>query len=265
MKTPVKRKIAQLAALAACNMGISLALKTGLTVPFMYCHGCPLAAFACPIGAIQNFLGMRKVPFLVLGILALAFLFLGRATCGWLCPFGALQDLLASLTVKRTGRRPLRHQGPGWTRYLKFLILGATLATSYALAGPTFCWFCPIGALFAGIPYAIMYSAYGLGLAFYVHMAILALVLLAALKVPRFWCRYLCPLGAISGLFNKVSVATAQLDLPKCVECHMCLAECPMGLSSLDQIGSSVECILCGRCSEACPVGAVKLVLSTGG
>ena len=262
MRTSDKRKIAQLAAFAACNMGFSLALKTGLAVPFMYCHGCPLAAFACPIGAIQNFLGMRKVPFLVLGILVLAFLFLGRATCGWLCPFGALQDLLASL-AGRKNRRPT--QPIGWPRYLKFLVLGATLASSYALAGPTFCWFCPVGALFAGLPYVIMYSAYGLGLAFYAHMAILALVLLAALRVPRFWCRYLCPLGAISGLFNKVSLATARLDRQRCVECHRCLAECPMGLSSLGQIGSSVECILCGRCSEACPTGAIELALTLEG
>ncbi|RLI07249.1 4Fe-4S ferredoxin [Candidatus Bathyarchaeota archaeon] len=255
------RKISKLVAFLACNMGFSLALKTGGVIPFMYCHGCPLAAFACPIGALQHFIGLGEAPLLVAGSLILAFLLLGRSACGWLCPFGALQDLLA-----RPGEAGARQDGR-WDvklRYLKLLILLGALSSSFALSGPTFCWVCPIGALFAGIPYLLAHPGWRPGPAFYIHMAILVLVLLLAVRIPRAWCRYLCPLGAISGCFNKVSLLGIELDEARCTRCLACLRACPMGLTSLGQIGSSPECVLCAKCLDACPSGALKATFRTG-
>ncbi len=254
-----RRRIAQLAAFAACNAGLTAALKTGLPLPFMYCHGCPLAAFACPIGALQNLVGMRRAPFLLLGTLLIAFLLMGRLGCGWLCPFGALQDLLARGGGKESG---LRGGGLSWRlRPVKMLVLGALVLASYLMAGPSFCWLCPIGALFAGIPYLILYGPRGLGPAFYIHMAVLAAVLAASIRVPRFWCRYLCPLGALAGLFNRISLVRVELDEEACVRCLACLGACPMGLRELGQVGLSPECVLCCLCSEVCPAGAIKLTL----
>ena len=259
-KGQLKRGLVKLMAFSACNMGFSLALKTGIVVPFMYCHGCPLASFACPIGALQHFLGLKRPPFLALGILTLAFLFLGRAPCGWACPFGALQDLL------------YRPRSPGETggghhrlRFLKYLVLAGLISASLYLSGPSFCWVCPIGALFAGIPFLITHPGWRPGPAFFLHIAILLLVLIWALRVPRAWCRFLCPLGAISGLFNKVSILSIELSPDKCVGCGACLKACPMGLRALGEIGSSPECILCGRCVGACPTGALAFSYRAGG
>jgi len=261
--------LAQVAAFAACNMGFVAATKTGLVTPFMYCHGCPLASFACPIGALQHFLGEHTAPLFVMGLLGLAFLVLGRGACGWLCPFGALQDVLRALArgkgppgarlLNKPGRGDILLRADRIVRSTKFFILAATIISSFILLGPTFCWFCPIGALFAGIPYKLMNPGSKLGLPFYIHLFILALVLITALFVPRAWCRYICPLGAISGLFNRISVVRVELDEERCIACEACLRVCPMGLSSLSDIGTSVECLLCGRCVEACPHGALRM------
>ena len=258
-KGQLKRGLTKLAAFTACNMGFSLALKTGLVVPFMYCHGCPLASFACPIGALQHFLSLKRMPFLVLGTLILAVRVLGRARCGWLCPFGALQDLLSQ---PRRANRTIRH---GLLHYLKYLVILGLVIASLSLSGPSFCWICPVGALFAGIPYLIIHPDWKPGPAFYIHMVILGLVLLLALRVPRAWCRYFCPLGAISGLFNKVSLLGIEFSPDKCVNCGACVRACLMGLRTLREIGSSPECILCGRCVEACPTGALAFSLRAGG
>ncbi|RLI38420.1 hypothetical protein DRO60_03285 [Candidatus Bathyarchaeota archaeon] len=255
-----KRIATQLCTLAICNAGFTAALKTGLVVPFLYCHGCPLASFACPMGALQHFLGRHEAPFLVLGLLSLAFLVLGRWGCGWLCPFGALQDLLAYLA----GRKPKKPKG--WSgaevalRQAKLGVLLGSLAASYLLAGTTFCWLCPVGAIFAGIPYVLLQERPVVGLFFYVHMLVLMAVLLAAMYVPRAWCRYLCPIGALAGLFNDISSLHLELDEELCVRCHACLEACPMGIADLRDLGGR-DCILCGRCVSACPRGALKIAL----
>ena len=225
------RPVVKLAAFAACNMGFTAALKTGLVVPFLYCHGCPFAAFACPFGALQHFIGRHEAPFLVLGLLGLAFLILGRWGCGWLCPFGAIQDLLTWLAGKEGRKAP-----SGWpkadkaARGAKLAVFLGSLAASYILAGTTFCWFCPAGALFAGIPYVLLLAQPRVGLPFYIHMLVLLAVLLVAVAVPRAWCRYLCPVGALAGLFNRVSLVRIELDEDRCVHCSACLTACPMGI-----------------------------------
>ena len=272
MRLRSKRLLAQVAAFAACNMGFMAATETGLVVPFMYCHGCPLASFACPIGALQHFLGEHAAPLLVMGLLGLAFLVLGRGACGWLCPFGALQDALRAL-ARGKGPPSARPRGrlvqnavllkaDRIARNAKFFILATTVISAIAFSGPTFCWFCPIGALFAGIPYKLANPSARLGLPFYIHLFILALVLISALFIPRAWCRYICPLGAISGPFNRISIVRVELDEERCIACGACLRACPMGLTALSDIGRSVECLLCGRCVEACPQGALKMEIA---
>jgi len=99
------------------------------------------------------------------------------------------------------------------------------------------------------------------GKPFYIHMFTLALTVVLALLISRFWCRYLCPLGAIAGAFNKVSMVNISLDEKKCKKCFVCLEACGMGITKLKDIGGSTDCILCGRCVEACPEKALSFAI----
>ncbi|HID90511.1 TPA: 4Fe-4S binding protein [Candidatus Bathyarchaeota archaeon] len=70
------------------NMGFARFLKIGVVCPVLYCHGCPFSAFACPIGAIQHFVALYALPLYAIGLVGLCATSLGRAFCGWVCPFG---------------------------------------------------------------------------------------------------------------------------------------------------------------------------------
>jgi polyferredoxin len=122
-----------------------------------------------------------------------------------------------------------------------------------------FCKFCPSGSLFAVIPFRLIYpESAEFGLFFYIHIFTLALTIALALLISRFWCRYLCPLGAITGAFNKVGLLTIEWNEEKCKKCNTCLDLCKMGITKTRDIGASTDCILCGRCVETCPEKALN-------
>jgi len=242
----------QVVALLISNLGVFRILKTGFICPFLYCHGCPFATFGCPIGVLQHFIVDRHFPLFTLGSLGVYGTILGRAFCGWACPFGALHDLLSHLR----GNKSLKTK-PFW--YAKFISLFAVLSLSWFFLDTIFCKYCPSGSLFATIPALIPHPFFNRGfspsgLFLYVHIFTLILTVSLALLASRFWCRYLCPLGAIAGAFNKVSMLTIEWDEEK----YTCLEACVMGITNMEDVGSSTDCILCGRCVEACPEKALN-------
>jgi ferredoxin-type protein NapH len=247
-----KRKIFQVAAFAASNLWFFRIFQTGFVCPFLYCDGCPFAAFGCPIGILQNFVVYGQFPFFAVGSLGVYGVIFGRVFCGWACPFGTLHDLLSPLNRKREVKtRNL------W--FVKYVILFVTLALAWFALDTVFCKFCPAGSLFAAIPYRLLHPGLSeFGVFFYIHMFTLGLTIVLALVISRFWCRYLCPMGAIAGVFNKASILNISLDEEKCIECSACLHACPMGITETEDIGNSTDCILCGRCVEACPERALS-------
>ena len=255
MKLKNKRRIAQIAAFTASSLGFFRILKTGFVCPFLHCHGCPFATFGCPIGVLQNFIIDGQFPFFAIGSLGVYGIAFGRAFCGWACPFGTLHDILSP-----SNRRKEIKTKNYW--YAKYAILFLTLALAWIALDTIFCKFCPSGSLFAAIPFRLLYPDFSeYGLYFYVHMLTLALAVVLALLISRFWCRYLCPMGAISGAFNKVSSVNISLDQKKCEKCYACLEECGMGITKLEDIGHSTDCTLCGRCVEACSEQALRFTI----
>ena len=246
------RHITQIISFFLSNLGVNLALKTGGIYPFLHCYGCPLAYAACPIGALQNFAALGICPFYLLGALGICGTIFGRAFCGWACPFGAFQDLLASLTKKK---RKLQ-----LFTYSKFIMLTLVIGLAWFFTDTIFCKFCPAGSLFASIPVPIFrsYMVGRLGFFFYVHIATLVLTIFLVLLFSRFWCRYLCPFGTI-GVFNRLSIVNISVDSTKCTKCLKCLDACPMGLKKVGDILLSSDCILCGRCVDVCPTDALKI------
>lgn len=234
-----------------------------ICLPGLNCYACPGALGACPLGALQTVLGHQRFPFYVLGLLIGVGTLLGRAVCGLLCPFGLVQDLLRRLPFRKR-RLPARlDRTLRWMKNLVLLVLVVGLPTFASGAGgvapPTFCkWLCPAGTLGGALPLMTTDpSPRGLaGALFGWKLAVLLVLLALATILPRPFCRYLCPLGAFYGLFNRVSLYQLHVDHARCVDCGGCARACPMALDARRE-AASAECIRCGACSRACPTAAI--------
>lgn len=240
-------------------------------VPGLNCYSCPGALASCPIGALQAVLGSRdyKFTFYIAGFLLATGALLGRLVCGWLCPFGLVQDLVFKIPfVKKLRALP----GDKWLKFLKygilvgFVILLPSLAVDIIGQGqPWFCeYICPSGTLMAGLPLVaanpgLQQAAGGL---FVWKVSLLAGLIILSIAVYRPFCRYVCPLGAVYGLFNKVSLYRLQVDESKCTGCGACESACKLDIKVFEN-PNSAECIRCGACKKACPQGAIESTFET--
>jgi len=267
--------------------------------PGLNCYSCPAARLSCPIGAMQAVNGSMnfRFSFYAVGFLLAVGAVFGRAVCGWVCPFGLLQELLygAGNLIRRllsavkgsTGRVPAGKEstvketecaaGSGrlnvWKplTYIKYIILLVfvlllpTAATdALGMGEPAFCqYICPAGTLEAGIPLLLTHPelSRALGELFALKAGILAIVLIGSVLVERFFCKTLCPLGAIYAILNKISLLHLSCDQNKCVSCGQCARVCPMDIDPV-KTANAAECIRCGRCSSVCPADALHLGFS---
>ncbi len=228
--------------------------------PVFHCYACPLATFACPIGVLANFSALAVPPMIALGTLILAGALLGGFLCGWVCPFGLVQDLMDTIPVPKL-RLPVR------AGYIRFAVLvGLVLVVPYFFGEghPLFiCRVCPAGALEAGLPLAAKAAVNGES--FWAAMStvkwvVLAVFVVAAVVTYRPWCRLLCPLGAILGLFNPVAVLRLKVDDRACTSCGACTRVCKVGLEPHRQLHDPlcIRCMACTRC------GAVGVTTAFG-
>lgn len=222
----------------------------GACVPGLNCYSCPGAVGSCPLGSLQTALlsSRYKFPYYILGMLLLFGVILGRVACGFLCPFGLLQELLYKIPSKKMKKNK-------WTRrlsLLKYVILIVfVIAIPLFLAVPGFCkYICPAGTLEGGIPLVAMNEKLQtlIGGLFSWKIAVLAVVILSAVFIFRSFCRFICPLGAFYALFHKVSIVGMKLDEEKCNGCNACVAHCKMDVK---RVGDR-ECIQCGECIDKC-------------
>lgn len=229
-------------------------------VPGLNCYSCPGAVASCPIGALQALLNQQgfQIPFAALGFFFLFGSLLGRFVCGWLCPFGLVQDLLHKIPVFRKRKRLPMHRILKNGKYI-VLFLFVCIGSAFLFGGfakvPAYCkYICPSGTLFGAIPLlaanAPLRSQIG-GLFFW-KLGVLLFLLILSVKVYRPFCQYLCPLGAIYGWFNRFSLVQIHWERESCVSCKACENACPVSLS-VHEISRSPECIRCGKCIEACP------------
>lgn len=243
-----------------------------LCVPGMNCYSCPGALGSCPIGSMQAIFDgrTRGIAAYVIGYLATIGLFVGRFVCGWLCLFGLIQELLYALP---TPKLAVPEKPDKLLRYLKYLVLFFMVfllpfcyRSRYGVGEPFFCkYICPVGTLEGGIPLVLLNSMLRgtLGWLFRWKFLLLALCLAGSIFIYRPFCKYICPLGAFYGLFQKISVIRMRVDRDKCVDCGVCAKTCRMNVDPHITPNSN-ECIRCRDCINACPMHALAMKIGPG-
>ena len=223
-------------------------------VPFLNCHSCPNAFFSCPIGTMQHFMTVQKIPFLLISYLSAVGMTVGSMACGWLCPFGFLQDLMYKI---KSVKIPI----PKQLSSLRYLMLGLLVILFPIVTQET--WFsklCPMGTLQAALPWAIwnpIIPVYGeavvssTGFSFLFAAKILILIFFLAWFVvsKRPFCRTTCPLGAIFGLFNAHSLMRLKVEKKGCKDCSLCSKDCPVDLN-VGEDPNATTCVRCLKCLD---------------
>ena len=243
--------------------GIYQGKGKSVCVPGLNCYSCPAASGACPIGSFQAVVGSSKFGFsyYITGFLILLGVLLGRFICGFLCPFGWLQELLHKIPSKKLSTKKLKP-----LTYLKYIILLLAVVLLPALAvndvgmgDPFFCkYICPQGVLEGAIPLSLVNEGIraALGTLFVQKLFILLAVVALSILFYRPFCKWICPLGAFYALLNKISLFEIKMDEQKCVSCGKCAASCKMDVD-VRKTPNHAECIRCGKCITACPAEAL--------
>lgn len=236
-----------------------------LCVPGLNCYSCPGAVGACPIGALQAVIGNRnfKFAFYVAGFLMFVGALTGRFVCGWLCPFGLIQDLLHKIPFPKKIKT---FPGDRLLRKLKYVILAVFvilmpmfLVDMLGQGAPYFCkLICPAGTLEGGIPLVILNKSLrgAVGFLYVWKNVLLAAVIILSVWIYRPFCKYLCPLGAVYSVFNPISVFRYRVDKEACIHCGACAKVCNMQVNPVEN-ENHPECIRCGDCKKACPTKAI--------
>ena len=267
-------------------------------VPVLWTWGLKTNTVGDAFTAIQLMLSGWNLVYVVFPWLALASfvivgVLIGKALCGWVCPFGFVQDLVGYVRRRQTDLSARTHDT---MIYAKYFVLAITLfisgtfsaskltgaGSSYAnalgvFAQAPFTVLSPSETLFATIPRLvsglnisanvasdILTGLSGLPALFWVQFAIMVIVLVFAVYVPRSFCRYLCPHGAIMAFMNTFSFIGLRREPFKCEKggCRSCVLVCPTRVPILDlpwEKFSHPECIYCMKCVDACEHGAIKL------
>jgi polyferredoxin len=193
---------------------------------------------------------------LMLGLIA-GVILVGGAFCGWICPFGAMHDLLDWVRKKlRLPEVTVPARLDRILTYGRYLTLAGIL---YATIASVKLWFADYD------PYR---TIFGLGWLFEFNLAeqwpayVVALgIVVGAFLIPRFWCRYLCPLGGVISLLGNLSLLRIRREDSDCMGCAACNTPCPVKID-VAQADPAVpaDCIGCLECVEACPRDAALSV-----
>ncbi|MFA6242471.1 MAG: 4Fe-4S binding protein [Candidatus Hydrogenedentales bacterium] len=252
----VERRITQVISLIALHSSWGPEFKW-LCNPVLSCHSCVLAWFACPVGVFVHYSGFHTIPYLALGMVLFLGVLFGRLLCGWVCPFGFVQDMLYKIPS------PKFHL-PHWTGYLKYVVLGLTvIAFPFAFGEQTmlsFCRICPASALQVTIPNAIFGGVTTLSVASIAKLGILVVVVVGAVLSSRSFCKVACPIGAILAPLNLLSFWKIKVPTQNCSGCRKCNNACPQ--DGLPQVrvaqgvsaSRTAECVFCYECQTTCPM-----------
>jgi ferredoxin len=223
------------------------------------CQACELAWLGCPIGMLQRYVISTKIPFYIYGVLIGFGVALGRAVCGWICPFGLIQDILDKVSTHR-------FNPPQWLRGVKYAFVAGIILMALTTGTIFWCRYVCFGALLGVIPYWLTWQTVSAFWLFY-HLGIFAaFVAFSYMTHGRAWCRYFCPLGAVLSIVNPISLVRRRINKISCTSCNKCTSVCPMDLEPMkDDLKSKLDCIKCGRCVSACGKNALSITTTFSG
>ena len=268
---PTKRKLIQLYAALLFNANLKGFITGDIykgplkntCSPGLGCYSCPGAVGACPLGALQNALSSsgKTAPYYVFGIIMLYGLMFGRWICGFLCPFGLIQELIHKIPTPKLKKSKVTRV----LSYFKYVILVffvVILPLAYAFRNfplPGFCkYICPAGTLEGAMGLLSNAANEGylrmLGPLFTWKFLLMVSFLVACVFIFRCFCRFFCPLGALYALFNKIALVGVKVDRQSCTDCGLCIGKCKMDIKKV----GDTECIQCGECMSACPTKAIQ-------
>ncbi len=229
--------------------------------PFLNCQGCEMATGACPIGMIQYSLINKRLPLYMMGVLLLTGTILGRSLCGWLCPYGFIVEFLEKFLFIKKLKQKINI--PQKAQLIKYVVL-VFIFSAFIWVAPLFCiYICQAANIYGYLP---LYLTTGLeafkeslkgGIAlniFWFHMGSIAVFFIGIMALGgRWFCKYICPLGAFYGLFNYVSIIKVKHIDEKCNNCNACNRICPMEVDLAKKDFTNITgCIMCGKCTKVC-------------
>lgn len=223
-------------------------------------RGTPSVEAYCPFGGLETlyqflttggFVHRIELSAVVL-FLALVILTLlaSRGFCGWMCPFGSVQEWIGMLG-KKIFKKKFNPAGrvDRALRYLKYVVLAVIIALTWHTGSLVFRDYDPFLAFF--------HFGYGIDELPWAY-AILVVVLIGSLWIERFFCKYACPLGAVLGILGRFGLTKIQRDAAACKECNLCQQKCHAHVEFLSgTVIRSAECNQCMDCVVDCPKPAV--------
>ena len=225
----------------------------------------------CPFGGVESLWAvlsggdlLKRIAvgsFVLLGASVGLNLLFGRSFCGQFCPLGTLQELFGSL---RSKLGMARHEIPKAVdvpaRFLKYLVFGVFAWLSWLTASLVIRPYDPWVA-YHHLTSPELFTTFGIG------AAVLGVSLAGSFVYDRFFCKYLCPMGAFLGLFNKLGLYRVVRSADACIDCGACDKVCPVNIdvSTVPSAVSDSECLACGECVAACPKSAALKVESRRG
>ncbi|MBI3832129.1 MAG: 4Fe-4S dicluster domain-containing protein [Planctomycetes bacterium] len=199
------------------------------------------------------------------GILGVCILF-PRGFCGYLCPLGTLIDCFDWAIGKRV--KIFKVKGEGWWVHLKYYILTGIIVSAFfgvLLSG----FFAAIPVITRGMLYIVepfqmgfikgWHQVPALNAGQMLSIGLFLAVLCLGLLRKRFWCRYVCPSGAVFSVFN-VFRATERKVESSCINCNKCVEICPFDAIKADFTTRVADCTLCQSCGGVCPTHSIKFV-----
>ncbi len=257
----------------------------------IFFHFDPLAALATTLASRIFF-----TAFALAGTTIVVTVVAGRYVCGWVCPFGSVHQFFSFVFKKARLLRPRpgkesktekkEERCLAWKYYLLVFVLVGSIFTVdlVGIADPlsllyrsfvtaVFPWLARFFSAFIGLFYSLRLGSAGDSLAqlfgslsvnqtfqqgFFLGLIFLGLVLLNWTR-ERFWCRYLCPLGALLGLLARWNVVKVRIDEKKCIDCNLCTLHCQTQANPYpNKEWRSHECVYCYTCAAICPTAAVS-------